>query len=41
MLIKQGKHSLAKDTYSRFVKEYKQLYDDTYEQSFKQVIEEE
>jgi len=40
LLIKQGKHSLAKETYSRFVKEYKLLYDDTYELGFKQVIEE-
>ncbi|MCP4309883.1 MAG: hypothetical protein GY790_01350, partial [Bacteroidetes bacterium] len=38
MLIKQGKHSLAKETYSRFVKEYKLLYDDTYELSFKDVL---
>ena len=40
LLIKQGKHSLANESYSRFVKEYKQLYDDSYELSFKQVIEE-
>jgi len=40
LLIRQGKHSLAKESYSRFVKEYKQLYDDTYELSFKQLIEE-
>jgi DNA-binding SARP family transcriptional activator len=41
LLIKQGKLSLAKNAYSRFIKEYKQLYDEAYELSFKQIIEDE
>jgi len=40
LLIRQGKHSLAKESYATFVKEYRQLYDDTYELSFKQLIQE-
>lgn len=40
LLIKQGKHSLAKNSYSRFTREYKQLYDEDYALSFSQVIEE-
>lgn len=40
LLIKQGKHDLANESYSGFAKEYKQLYDETYELSFKQIIEE-
>jgi len=39
LLIKQGKLSLAKKSYTRFVNEYKTLYEDTYELSFKEVIE--
>jgi len=40
LLIRQGKHSLAKESYATLVKEYRQLYDDTYELSFKQLIQE-
>lgn len=38
LLIKQGKHSLAKSAYSKFTKEYQQLYDEEYALSFSQVI---
>jgi DNA-binding SARP family transcriptional activator len=40
LLIKQGKHSLAKQAYSSFIHEYKQLYDEDYSLSFNQVIDE-
>ena len=40
LLIKQGKHTLAKKSYSRFVKEYKQLYEEEFTMSFHQIIEE-
>jgi len=40
LLIKQGKHSLAKSSYSKFTKEYRQLYDEDYGLSFNQVIDE-
>ena len=40
LLIKQGKHSLAKNSYSKFTREYRQLYDEDYSLSFNQVIEE-
>ena len=40
LLIKQGKHSLAKSSYSKFIKEYRQLYDEDYGLSFNQVIDE-
>jgi hypothetical protein len=40
LLIKQGKHSLAKKGYSKFISEYKQLYDEDYGLSFNQIIEE-
>ncbi len=40
LLIKQGKHSLAKKAYSKFIKEYRQLYDEDYGTSFKKIIEE-
>ncbi len=40
LLIKQGKHSLAKSSYSKFCKEYRQLYDEDYGLSFNQVIDE-
>jgi len=40
LLIKQGKHSLAKQAYSSFIHEYRQLYDEEYGLSFNQVIEE-
>jgi hypothetical protein len=40
LLIKQGKHSLAKKAYSKFINEYKQLYDEEYAMSFNQIIEE-
>ncbi len=40
LLIKQGKHSLAKKSYSKFISEYKQLYDEEYSLSFNQIIEE-
>jgi len=38
LLIQQGKLSIAKKTYDRFVNEYRILYDDTYEFSFNEVI---
>ncbi len=40
LLIKQGKHSLAKSSYSKFAKEYRQLYDEDYSLSFHQLIDE-
>jgi two-component SAPR family response regulator len=39
LLIKQGKHSLAKKSYSRFINEYQKLYDEEYGLSFNQIIE--
>lgn len=39
LLITQGKHNLAKKAYSRFIGEYKLLYDEEYNMSFKQIIE--
>lgn len=39
LLIKQGKHSMAKKSYSRFLEEYSQLYNEDYKLSFNQVIE--
>ena len=38
LLIKQGKHSLAKSAYNKFVSEYKQLYDEDFKADFNQVI---
>ena len=38
LLIKQGKHSLAKSSYDRYVSEYKHLYDEDFRLSFNQVI---
>ncbi|MDX2430202.1 MAG: hypothetical protein QNK35_04675, partial [Bacteroides sp.] len=38
LLIKQGKHSLAKSSYSKFTREYRQLYDEDYALSFNQLI---
>lgn len=38
-LTKLGKHSLAKEVYSKFVKEYKTLYDIDFERSFKSITE--
>jgi hypothetical protein len=38
-LFKLGKHSLAKKSYGRFVKEYKNLYDEEYARSFSSIIE--
>jgi len=40
LLIQQGKHSLAKKAYTKFLDEYKQLYDEEYALTFNQVIEE-
>jgi len=40
LLILQGKHSLAKKVYSKFITEYRQLYDEEFGMSFKQIIEE-
>jgi len=40
LLIKQGKHFLAKKAYSEFVKEYMLLYDEEYGMSLKEIIEE-
>ncbi|MEX0987520.1 MAG: hypothetical protein WD052_08595 [Bacteroidales bacterium] len=38
-LFKLGKHSLAKKSYARFVKEYKNLYDEEYKRSFNSILE--
>ena len=38
LLLKQGKHSLAKSAYAKFTKDYQQLYDEEYGLSFSQVI---
>jgi len=38
LLIKQGKHSLAKRAYTRFIKEYRQLYNEDYSVSYNQII---
>ncbi len=40
LLIQQGKHSLAKKAYSKFIEEYKRLYDEEFSLSFHQIIEE-
>jgi hypothetical protein len=40
LLIKQGKHSLARQAYTSFINVYKQLYDEDYGLSFNQVIDE-
>ncbi len=40
LLVKLGKHSLAKNTYVIFIKEYKTLYDEDYSHSFNQIIRE-
>ncbi len=39
LLIKQGRHSLAKKAYSRFMEEYRRLYGEEYNTSFNQIIE--
>jgi len=38
-LFKLGKHSLAKKSYGKFIKEYKALYDEDYKRSFSSIIE--
>ena len=38
VLLKQGKHSLAKKAYSTFTNEFRQLYDEDYGLTFNQVI---
>jgi len=38
-LFKLGKHSLAKKSYAKFVKEYKNLYDEEYKRTFNSIIE--
>lgn len=38
-LLSLGKHSMAKDTYNKFVNEYLILYDVPYHRSLKQIIE--
>jgi hypothetical protein len=38
-LFTLGKHSLAKKAYTKFVKEYKTLYDEEYSRSFNSIIE--
>lgn len=38
-LFKLGKHSLAKKSYAKFVKEYKILYDEEYKRSFSSILE--
>ena len=40
LLLKQGKHSLAKKSYSRFMEEYQRLYGEEYTMSFNDIIEE-
>ena len=40
LLTKQGKHSLAKKAYSKFIKEYSGLYDEEFSLSFNEIIEE-
>lgn len=40
LLIKQGKHSLANKAYTKFIGEYRQLYNEEYKYSFAQIIEE-
>ncbi len=39
VLSKMGKHSLAKNTYNHFIKEYKVLYNEDYALSFNQIID--
>lgn len=38
-LFKLGKHSLAKKSYAKFVKEYKILYDEEYKRSFNSILD--
>jgi DNA-binding SARP family transcriptional activator len=38
-LFKLGKHSLAKKSYARFIKEYKNLYDEDYNRTFQSIVE--
>jgi hypothetical protein len=38
-LFKLGKHSLAKKSYAKFIKEYKALYDEDYKRSFTSIVE--
>ena len=38
VLASHGKHSLAKDTYTAFIKEYKTLYAEDYTKTFKQIL---
>ncbi len=38
MLVKLGKHSLAKNAYEKFVREFKVLYDEDYDKSFSDVL---
>lgn len=39
VLVRIGKHSLAKNTYSRFCKEYKTLYGEDYSKDFNEIID--
>ncbi|MFC2129400.1 hypothetical protein ACFLQX_01325 [Bacteroidota bacterium] len=39
-LVKLGKHSLAKKAYSKFIKEYKLLYNEEYDKPFNAILEE-
>lgn len=39
MLVKLGKHNLAKNTFVRFCNEYKLLYNEEYSQTFNEIIE--
>lgn len=41
LLVSLGKHSLAKNAYERFVKEYKILYDEDYRKSFAEILKSE
>ena len=38
-LFKLGKHSLAKKSYAKFVKEYRTLYDEEYKRSFSDILD--
>ncbi|HYX08224.1 MAG TPA: hypothetical protein VE912_15950, partial [Bacteroidales bacterium] len=39
VLVSLGKHSLARDTYTQFMREYKELYGEPYGRDFNSIIE--
>lgn len=39
-LVQLGKHSLARNTYTSFIKEYKQIYGEDFQQDFQSVLQE-